>query len=415
MHTLYEWKKRFDRLGPAGLEPRPLGGPRGSRMEEIAKRAVLRLKAAHPEWGCERLHLMLLRSAGCAASANAIARVLKEAGYAAVEEPTVRHAPVARRFERARVNQLWQSDLFTFLLKRENRRVYLVVFMDDRSRFVVSWGLHASASGKLVQEALEAGIANFGAPEELLTDQGPQYYSWRGKSQLTQLLEKRGIRHLVARAHHPRTLGKVERFWGSLWRECLQAAVLRGLDEARRRVGLFIDHYNFHRPHQGIDGLVPADRYFEAAPEVLATLQARVAPKAGEWARYGEPRKSFYLTGRVGDAGIAMHAEGERIVLTREDGTREEVDLGAPGRRVERDAAIEWPVVVTPGVEGHDDDDSGDADDEDGAFAEPDGAEAGEARSDGAGAWDDGECDGEADGRGDPGGAVGPADDTFGG
>ena len=220
----------------------------------------------------------------------------------------------------------------------------------------------------------------------------------------------------MARAHHPETLGQVRAFLGQTVAGVLQAAVLPQVWTTRGRLGRFVHrHYNFHRPHQGIDGLVPADRYFEAAPEVLATLQARVAPKAGEWARYGEPRKSFYLTGRVGDAGIAMHAEGERIVLTREDGTREEVDLGAPGRRVERDAAIEWPVVVTPGVEGHDDDDSGDADDEDGAFAEPDGAEAGEARSDGAGAWDDGECDGEADGRGDPGGAVGPADDTFGG
>ncbi len=32
--------------------------------------------------------------------------------------------------------------------------------------------------------------------------------------------------------------------------------------------GLFIDHYDFQRPHQGIDGLVPADHFFGAASEV---------------------------------------------------------------------------------------------------------------------------------------------------
>ena len=44
------------------------------------------------------------------------------------------------------------------------------------------------------------------------------------------------------------------------------------LEDARRRIGLFIDHYNFQRPHQGLGGLTPADRYFEAAPERHLTI-----------------------------------------------------------------------------------------------------------------------------------------------
>jgi transposase InsO family protein len=86
----------------------------------------------------------------------------------------------------------------------------------------------------------------------------------------------------VARPRHPQTLGKVERFWGTLWRECLEAAVFLDLGDARQRIGYFIDHHNFHRPHQGLDSLVPADRFFGAAPAVRATLQARVAANALE-------------------------------------------------------------------------------------------------------------------------------------
>ena len=78
---------------------------------------------------------------------------------------------------------------------------------------------------------------------------------------------------MVASPRHPQTLGKIERFWGTLWRECVEAAVFVDLGDAQRRIGLFIDHYNFQRPHQGIDGLVPADRFFGAASEVLRTLQ----------------------------------------------------------------------------------------------------------------------------------------------
>ena len=346
--TLYEWKKRFEARGPAGLEDGPRGRKGGSRLAEPIRRAIVMLKRAHPDWGQDRIHDVLLRSEGYGASPGAVALVLEEEGYVVEEAPTVPHEAPVRRFERARPNELWQTDLFTFLLKRENRRVHLVAFMDDHSRFIVGYGLHASASGALVREVLEAAIGNFGAPLEVLTDNGTQYKTWRGVSEFTQLLTRRGIHHVVASPRRPQTLGKAERFWGTLWRELLEKAIFQGLDDARRRIGLFIDHYNFQRPHQGIGGAVPADRYFEAAAEVKATLLARVASNAEELARNGVPRKPFYLTGRVGDRDISLHAEGEKVVLV-EGGQREEVDLGAPGRRAETEAApaLPEPVAVT--------------------------------------------------------------------
>jgi len=42
------------------------------------------------------------------------------------------------------------------------------------------------------------------------------------------------------------------------------------------RIGHFIDWYNFHRQHSGVDYLAPADRFFGAAPDVLRTLRERV-------------------------------------------------------------------------------------------------------------------------------------------
>src|SRR5437016_12695014 len=157
-------------------------------------------------------------------------------------------------------------------------------------------------------------------------------------------LEKRGIRQVVARPRRPQTLGKIERFWGTLWRECVESTVFVDLGDAQRRIGLFIDHYNFQRPHQGIDGLVPADRFFGAAPEVRQTLQARVAANALELARHGLPKTPFYLTGQVGGQPFSMHAEGERMILTRAAGARQEIDLVAPVAGA--GAAAELPVPV---------------------------------------------------------------------
>jgi hypothetical protein len=255
--------------------------------------------------------------------------VLIEAGYELKEEPTKPHPDHVRHFERAKPNQLWQTDLFTFVLKRQNRRVYLVAFMDDHSRFIVSYGLHASQSTALVLEVLRAGLTSYGTPQEILTDNGTQYVTWRGKSAFTRELEKRGIQQVVARPRHPQTLGKIERFWGTLWRECIESAVFVDLGDAQKRIGLFIDHYNFQRPHQGIDGLVPADRFFGAASEVLRTLRARVAANALDLARHGVPKQPLYLTGQVGGKPVSIHAEGERVFVTGPEGTRQEIDLAA--------------------------------------------------------------------------------------
>jgi transposase InsO family protein len=363
-HTLYAWKHKFDTQGPAGLVDAPRGGPAGSRLPEATRRAILMLKEANPDWGCERIAALLLRGPALAASPQAVARVLREAGYELLESPTRPHPDHPRSFERARPNQLWQTDLFSFVLKRQNRRVFLVAFMDDHSRFLVGYGLHASQSAALVLEVFRVALDSYGAPQEVLTDNGSQYVTWRGKSAFTKELEKRGVGQVVASPRHPQTLGKIERFWGTLWRECVETAIFLDLSDARRRIGLFIDHYNFQRPHQGIGGLVPADRFFGAAPEVLRTLKARVAGNALDLARQGVPKAPFYLTGQVGGQPFSLHAEGERVILTGASGTRREIDLtvpaapaapAAPAGSELPDRLVELPEPICPQgiVTGH--------------------------------------------------------------
>jgi transposase InsO family protein len=341
--TLCSWRQRFERLGPQGLLDQPRGAPKGSRLPEVTRRTILMLKDSHPEYGCQRISDELARGPALGASATAVGTVLKEAGYVLEEVTSQPHDERVRRFERASPNQLWQTDLFTFMLKRQNRRVHLVAFLDDHSRFVVGYGLYASPTAVLVIETLRSAIVSYGPPEEVLTDNGPQYVTWRGTSAFRKELDKQGIKHIVAHPKRPQTLGKVERFWGSLWRECLERVVFKDAEEARVRVGLYIDHYNFHRPHQGIDGVVPADRYFGAAPEVLRTLKERVAANALELAQHGVPRSPLYLAGQVGGKSVALHAAGERVFLSKEGERRQEIDLGAPAGPGES-----LPEPVTP-------------------------------------------------------------------
>ena len=162
-HTLYLWKKRFAaaRTGRSdGAAAGRLDGQQavgGDQAHDRDAQAV-----------ASRTGAASGSATSCSAARRwrpvpaAVARVLHEAGYQLEERVTRPHPDKVRRFERARPNQLWQTDLFTFVLKRQNRRLYLVGFMDDHSRFMVGYGLHASASARLVLEVLRAAIASYG-------------------------------------------------------------------------------------------------------------------------------------------------------------------------------------------------------------------------------------------------------------
>jgi hypothetical protein len=113
--------------------------------------------------------------------------------------------------------------------------------------------------------------------------------------------------------------------------------------------------YNFQRPHQGLDGLTPADRYFEAAPTVLQMMKERVASNALELARQGVPRQPFYVTGQVAGQPFSVHAEGERVILTRAGQPRQEVELVSPetaGAEVNL-ASVPLPDAVCPHAAPH--------------------------------------------------------------
>lgn len=330
-HTLYQWKRIYEAEGIEGLIDRPRGGPKGSRLPEETKQAILMMKEKEPTWGVERISAVLMRDPALRASSSAVLHFLKERGYQVEEEPTVRHPKAPRRFERATPNALWQTDFFDFVLKRQARMVHLITYLDDHSRFVVGYGLHAYATTELALGVLRNAIASYAAPEQVVSDRGPQYANWQGTSDFTRALRSMGIGHILAPAKKHGSTGKVERLWGTIFREFLYRSIFVDLDDARSRIGHFIDHYNFQRPHDELEaGLVPADRYFYAAEEVKRTLKARVAANALEIALHGKPRRLFYITGQVNGRPFSIHEEGGRLVLVKSGGVREEIDFSGP-------------------------------------------------------------------------------------
>ena len=84
---------------------------------------------------------MMARFEALGVSEAQVRRILHEAGMIETPTPASEREHGPRRFERATSNQLWQSDIFTFRLRRAER-LYVCVFMDDHSRFIVGCVVH---------------------------------------------------------------------------------------------------------------------------------------------------------------------------------------------------------------------------------------------------------------------------------
>src|SRR5262245_2670229 len=315
--TIRRWVEKYSHGGIDALTPKPAAPtPKPASMaQQVRRDAVVALRTEHPEWGAQRIRDVLERFQALGVSETEVRRILHEAGLTeprAAESSAPEREQAPRRFERAAPNQLWQSDIFTFLLRR-HERIYLTAFMDDHSRFIVSYALAHHQRSELVMEALARGVAEYGTPEEILTDNGRQYAAWRGEVDFQRELRRLGVRHVRSRPQHPQTLGKVERFWKTLWDEFLKRTVFSDFVDCGRRLGLFIDGYNFQRPHQALSGLVPADRFFRAAAHVREAVEKSVEQNALRLSLEQPPRKPFYLVGRLGDRDLSIAATGSAL------------------------------------------------------------------------------------------------------
>ena len=85
--------------------------------------------------------------------------------------------------------------------------------------------------------------------EEMLSDRGFVFYSWRGINRFERYLEQEGIEHTHARPHHPQTLGKVEAWNRRIGKELFRQVQFGSVAEAEAARDEFVS-------------LVSHDRFF---------------------------------------------------------------------------------------------------------------------------------------------------------
>ncbi len=314
--SIVNWIKAYREKGEDGLRSQPRGiKPGQKKLPEPVTSRIVELKKAEPSWGVKRIAQVLRRMFWLPGSPETVRTRLHEAGLMNNERAKGRRNLTRPRFfERATPNQLWQTDIFTFRLG--GKYAYLIAFLDDYSRYVVGADLFRSPTAAAVIEVYRIAMGEYQPPKEMLTDNGRQYTTWRGTSRFEAELQKDRVIHIKSRPQHPMTLGKVERFWSTIWQEFLARAPFDSFEAARERIRLWIAYYNHKRPHQGIGGVCPADRYFEVATELRKTMSAGVADNVLEMALRGMPRAPFYMVGRMEGQSVVLRAEKGKLKLS---------------------------------------------------------------------------------------------------
>ncbi len=235
--TVASWHRLYRQGGAQALMRRSCS-PGARRLCSELEERIETLRRENPEAGVRRIRDELRRSECLEVSAESVRRVVNDAGLGNPAPTQKRREPQIRRFEREIPNALWQTDIFTFQLKRMYP-VYLIGIIDDHSRYMVGHGLFRQQTSPAVMEVLKGALGQWGAPREILSDNGRQFAAWRGETKFQKELKRQGVQHVRSAPHHPMTLGKIERFWKTIWNEFLEDAVFSSFADACQR----LDHW----------------------------------------------------------------------------------------------------------------------------------------------------------------------------
>lgn len=300
-------------------------------LSEVVQEIILAVKQHNPQWGPLKIKQYLWRHEQLLVPQSSIYKFLKgkslvtarPSGSSSDEQPV-------RRFEYATPLAAVQMDLMQLKLAG-GHTLHLVSMLDDFSRFILASRFIAVKTMDEVLSVFRSAIRSYGVMDRLLTDCGSEFVSWQRFTRFEELLSSLDVEYIASGPDKKESQGKIER-WHQTVRESLHVhgPLLYG-SEAQLWIGEVVDRYNYERPHQGIGGLVPADRFFGMHAEIESELAH---------CRASQSSRQIYLVCRAG---------GHKLVVS---GPRsEEVTVLVDGRSVSSSVSFPTDHPVSPGEE----------------------------------------------------------------
>ena len=245
----YQWRERY---GQANEHNGQI--PRDWWLEDWEKEAIVAFHDQHPREGYRRLTYMMLDDDIVAVSPSTTYRVLKAAGRL----DRHRWAPSKKGtgfVQPDRPHKHWHLDIA--YLNVGGTFYFLISLLDGYSRYIVHSEIRESMKQLDTQIVVQRALEKY--PDErprIITDNGPQFVAREFK----HFVRLCGMTHVRTSPYYPQSNGKLERWHGSIKRECIRPACPESREEAQRVVAAYIEDYNHRRLHSALGYVTPADK-----------------------------------------------------------------------------------------------------------------------------------------------------------
>ena len=255
----YDWKQRYGQANEHNGQV-----PRDWWLEDWEKAAILDYHSRHPLEGYRRLTFMMLDDDVVAVSPSSTYRVLKQAGVLGRRNcsPSKKGTGFVQPLS---AHEHWHVDIS--YLNICGTFYYLCSLLDGYSRYLVHSEIRESMTEQDVETIVQRAREKFpGATPRIISDNGPQFVA----KDFKEFIRICGMTHVTTSPYYPQSNGKLERYHRTIKHDCIRQKTPLSLEEARRVVAEFVQHYNEVRLHSAIGYVTPLDKLSGLAPEIFA-------------------------------------------------------------------------------------------------------------------------------------------------
>jgi len=255
----YDWRSRYGKVNEHNAWV-----PRDHWLEAWEKQAILDFERQYPNEGYRRLAFMMLDADVVAASPTSVYRVLKQAGR--LGRWNNKPSRKGTGFEHPlRPHEHWHVDVS--YINVCGTFYYLCSLLDGYSRYIVHWEIRESMKESEVELVIQRAREAFpNAYPRIISDNGPQFIA----KDFKEFIRVCGMTHVRTSPYYPQSNGKLERWHKSLKSECIRPGTPLSLDDARRLVAGYVEHYNNVRLHSAIGYVAPAAKLAGREPVIFA-------------------------------------------------------------------------------------------------------------------------------------------------
>ena len=194
---------------------------------------------------------MMLDADIVAVSPTSVWRVLGQAGL--LSKWNGKSSKKGTGFEQPlAVHQHWHIDVS--YINISGTFYYLCSILDGCSRYIVNWDLREAMTEADIEVIMErAKELDPEAKPRIISDNGPQFIA----KDFKEFIRISGVTHVRTSPYYPQSNGKIERWHKSLKGECIRPRTPLSLDDARRLVEGYVEHYNNVRLNSAIGYITP--------------------------------------------------------------------------------------------------------------------------------------------------------------